>query len=127
MTDDVAVLTRDEPVRLDRELLAGLCDQLGEAEAEELVCRAMEELAVRLSFTQRQYRQGKFAEMRQSARALATIAERIGMQLLARVAGDVIACADRGDEVATSAVVSRLVRIGEGSLSAIWDMQDMRV
>lgn len=127
MTDQVAVLPREEPVRLDRARLEALCDRLGEAEAEELVCRAMEELAVRLSFTERQFRHGKRAEMRQSARALVTIADRIGMQALARVAGDVIGCADRGDDVATAAVVARLVRIGERSLSAIWDFQDLRV
>ncbi|MGR3455082.1 hypothetical protein [Pseudooceanicola sp.] len=127
MSDQVAVLRRDEPVRLDRDRLVELCDQLGEAEAEDLVCRAMEELAVRLSFTERQHRQGKSAEMRQSARALATIAERIGMRTLARVAGDVIFCVDRGDAVATAAVVARLVRIGERSLTAIWDMQDVPV
>jgi len=125
MADHVAVLTREEPVRLDRDRLLELCDQLGEDEAEELVCRALEELAVRLSFTERQHRQGKATEMRQSARALATIADRIGMRALARVAGDVILCADRGDTVASAAVMARLVRIGERSLSAIWDLQDL--
>lgn len=124
MSDQVAVLSRDETVRMDPVRLTELCEQLGQSEAEDLVCRAMEELAVRLSFAERQYRQGKLKEMRQSALALAAIAERIGMDSLARVAGDVIACLDAGDGIATSAVVARLVRIGEGSLSAIWDMQD---
>ena len=127
MSDHVAVLPREEPVRLDRARLGELCARMGEAEAEELVCRAMEELAVRLSFTERQFRHGKWSEMRQSARALATIADRIGMPALARVAGDVIGCADRRDEIAAAAVVARLVRVGERSLSAIWDMQDIRL
>lgn len=127
MADQVAVLNREEPVRLDRDRLVELCEQLGEDEAEEVVCRAIEELAVRLSFTERQYRHGKMAEMRQSAQALVAIAERIGMRTLARVAGDVTTCADRGDEVATAAVLARLIRIGERSLSAIWDLEDTRV
>lgn len=127
MSDHVAVLPREEAVRVDRARLEELCARIGEAEAEELVCRAMEELAVRLSFTERQFRQGKRAEMRQSARALATIADRLGMPVLARVAGDVIGCADRRDEIATAAVVARLVRVGERSLSAIWDMQGIRL
>ncbi|MDF1856352.1 MAG: hypothetical protein P1U48_13020 [Pseudooceanicola sp.] len=126
MEDRVAILTSDERVRLDRDRLAELTSQLGEQEAENIICRAMEELAVRLSFTERQFRQGKYAEIRKSARALVAIADQIGMYALARVAGDVIACVDRGDEVALTAVLARLMRIGEQSLAAIWDRHDMR-
>ncbi len=124
MVDHVAVLNRVEPVRVDPDRLAELWDKLGAHEAEDVVCRAMEELAVRLSFTERQFRHGKYAEMRKSARALMAISDRIGMTLLSRVAGDVIACADKDDEIALSAVLARLIRTGERSLTAIWDMQD---
>ncbi|MGH1423741.1 MAG: hypothetical protein ACRBBU_03370 [Pseudooceanicola sp.] len=124
MVDHVAVLNRVEPVRVDPDRLAELWDKLGAHEAEDVVCRAMEELAVRLSFTERQFRHGKYAEMRKSARALMAISDRIGMTLLSRVAGDVIACADDDDEIALSAVLARLIRTGERSLTAIWDMQD---
>jgi len=124
MSDQVAVLSREETVRVDPVRLTELCNQLGQSEAEDLVCRAMEELAVRLSFAERQYRQGKHADMRQSVLALVNIADRIGMYSLSRVAGDVILCLDAGDSTATAAVVARLIRIGERSLSAIWDMQD---
>ncbi len=124
MVDHVAVLNRVEPVRVDPDRLAELWDKLGAHEAEDVVCRAMEELAVRLSFTERQFRHGKYAEMRKSARALMVISDRIGMTLLSRVAGDVIACADDDDEIALSAVLARLIRTGERSLTAIWDMQD---
>lgn len=125
--DQVAVLERQEHVRLDTDRLSQLVGELGPAEAEELVSRSMEELAVRLSFTERQFRQGKRREMRKSARALVGIADRIGMHTLARVAGDVIACTDRADETALAAVLARLIRIGERSLTAIWDLQDRRV
>ena len=49
------------------------------------------------------------------------------MRTLARVAGDVTRCIDAGDGVALAAVLSRLIRIGERSLTAIWDTQGLRV
>ncbi|OWU85799.1 hypothetical protein ATO6_02500 [Oceanicola sp. 22II-s10i] len=127
MAEQVAVLERREKVRLDTDRLVALVRELGAVEAEDMVSRSMEELAVRLSFTERQFRHGKRIEMRKSARALVGIADQIGMNAVARVAGDVIACADRGDETALAAVLARLMRIGEGSLTAIWDLHDQPV
>lgn len=53
------------------------------------------------------------------------IAEQIGMTALARVAGDVAQTVDAGDTVATGATLSRLIRVGEKSLTVIWDQQDL--
>lgn len=125
--DDVKVLSQEEMVRLDPDRLQALYDQLGDSGAEDVVCRAMEELAVRLSMTERLFRQDRFDEMRKSARSLTGIADQIGMNTLARVAGDVTHCIDARDPVALSAVLSRLLRIGERSLTEIWDMQGVRV
>ncbi|MBY6157698.1 hypothetical protein KUV69_10080 [Pseudooceanicola nitratireducens] len=124
---EVRVLSQDETVRLDPDRLQALYDQLGEAGAEDVVCRAMEELAVRLSMTERFFRQDRLDDMRKAARSLTGIAEQIGMNCLARVAGDVTACIDCRDAVALSATLSRLLRIGERSLTVIWDMQNVQV
>ncbi|WP_420541514.1 hypothetical protein [Pseudooceanicola atlanticus] len=125
--EHVRVLSQDEPVRLDPDRLQELYKQLGEAGAEDVVCRAMEELAVRLSHTERLFRQHKLVEMRKAARSLTGIADQIGMNDLSRVAGDVTRCIDARDAVALAATLSRLLRIGERSLTAIWDMQDVPV
>lgn len=101
--------------------------QLGETSAEDVVCRALEELAARLSHTERCYRELRFEDMRKSARSLIAISEQIGMQLLADVARDVTSCIDSGDGTALSATLSRLLRIGESSLSEIWDVQDLSI
>ncbi|MGB2200579.1 MAG: hypothetical protein ACPH5G_04515 [Pseudooceanicola atlanticus] len=114
-------------MRLDPDRLQELYKQLGEAGAEDVVCRAMEELAVRLSHTERLFRQHKLVEMRKAARSLTGIADQIGMNALSRVAGDVTRCIDARDAVALAATLSRLLRIGERSLTAIWDMQDVPV
>ena len=49
------------------------------------------------------------------------------MHLLARVAGDVIGCIDTADANAMNATFARLLRIGEQSLTAIWDLQDITI
>lgn len=121
------LLRQKEVVRVDSDRLEDLYRQLGEAGAEDVVCRALEELAARLSHTERCYREMKWDDMRKSARSLVAIAEQIGMVLLAQVAQDVTICIDAGDRIALSATVARLLRIGEGSLTEIWDLQDLSI
>lgn len=107
--------------------LEELYTQLGEAGAEDVVCRALEELAARLSQTERCYRERRVADMRKSARSLVAIADQIGMHTLSRVAADVASCADQRDPVAIAATLTRLMHIGERSLSEIWDWQGARI
>jgi hypothetical protein len=121
------MLKQDEMVRLNANRLDELYAQLGESGAEDVVCRALEELAVRLSHTERCHREQQLADMRKSARSLVAISEQIGMQMLSRVAADVTHCVDACDPVATAATLSRLLRIGERSLSEVWEMQDLSI
>ncbi len=46
---------------------------------------------------------------------------------LARVAGDVARTVAAGDFIATGATLFRLMRVGERSLTAVWDLQDLSV
>jgi len=98
---------------------------MGPEDADDVVGRAAEELALRLSHCETQWRQKDAQGFRKSARSLVAIADQIGMLKLARVAGDVTACIDRDDAVATAATLARLLRVGETSLSAVWDLQDV--
>jgi hypothetical protein len=123
----ISQLEQDEPANLDHDQLGALYAQLGALGAEDVVRRAMEELALRLSLAERQYRQGDRAELRKGLRSLIAIAEQIGMQKLARVAQDVGKSIDQGCEVALAATLCRLLRVGERSLTAIWEMQDLSI
>lgn len=49
------------------------------------------------------------------------------MTALARVAGDVTRAIDANDAVATAATLARLLRVGERSLTAVWDLQDLSI
>lgn len=125
--EQVTLLRQDEAVRLDSTRIVELVAQLGESGAEDVICRALEELAARLSHTERCHREGCTDDMRRSARSLIAISEQIGMQGLAQVAGDVTHCIDRGDRIALAATLARLLRIGERSLGEMWNIQDLRI
>ncbi len=122
IVEHVTLLRQSERVRLDPDRLDELYLQLGHQQAEEVVCRALEELAARLTHVERFYRQGKTREMRKCARSLGAIADQVGMEALARVARDVSGCTDAGDAVALAAVLARLLRVGEMSLTEIWEV-----
>ncbi|KEJ97224.1 hypothetical protein SAMN05444149_104376 [Pseudosulfitobacter pseudonitzschiae] len=121
----VTKINPSEPVAVNNARLGALYAEMGEVSAEDILCRAMEELALRMSHCERLFRTDDHAGLRKSARSLIAIAEQIGMDVLARVAGDVTYCIDRKDTVALAATVNRLMRTGEGSLTAVWDLQDI--
>lgn len=124
---NITTLDFDEKVRLDPDRLAELYVQLGEAGAQDIVCRAMEELTVRLENITEAHLTYKGRDLRKGAKGLIGIAEQIGMQRLADVARDVCNCADENDPIALGATLARLLRIGNCSLTAVWDLQDLSV
>ncbi|MEO9515140.1 MAG: hypothetical protein ABJH45_11725 [Paracoccaceae bacterium] len=125
--EELLLIRPTEFVRVDSEKLGKLYSDMGDSAAEDVVCRAMEELALRLAHCDRLYRANNMDDLRKSSRSLIAIADQIGMTKLARVAGDVTECIDDSNGVALAATLGRLMRIGEGSLTAIWDLQDLTI
>lgn len=124
---EVVQIRLSEQIQLDQVRLGTLYAQLGETGAESVVCRAMEELAARLAQCDALWRARNRIQLRKHARSLIAIADQIGMHRLAKVAGDVTASIDAEDEIAIAATLSRMLRIGERSLSAIWSMEDLSI
>jgi len=123
----VSKLRHDENVRLDPDRLVALYAELGEAGAERLIGAAMEELAVRIALVQKAAQAGQVDRLGPAVEKLHELAEQVGMQALARVGQDVLNCAQAGDGAGVAATVARLVRIGDRSLTAVWDLQDMTI
>lgn len=121
------MLVFDEKISLNSDRMAELYVQMGEAGAQDVVCRAMEELAVRLAKISEYYLKNKVKDLRKGAKGLIGIAEQIGMQRLANVARDVCNCTDNNDPISLGATLARLMRIGDQSLTAVWDLQDLSV
>ncbi|GGX40646.1 hypothetical protein GCM10007385_05070 [Tateyamaria omphalii] len=114
-----------EAVQVNHDRLDALYGEMDPTNAEDVVCRAMEELALRLAHCDRLYRKGELDDLRRAAKSMIAIADQIGMDVLAHVASDVVRCAKARDQVALAATLGRLMRTGEGSLSAIWDLQNI--
>lgn len=116
-----------ENVSVDQDRLGALYSQLGEAGAEDIVCRALEELALRMAHCTEMYHSENWQALRKDTRSLIAIGDQIGMQVLTRVAADVITCLDVGDMIALAATLSRLIRVGERSLTAVWDNHEIPI
>lgn len=123
----VAKLRPTGEVYLDREQLDQLYAQLGASGGDGVVTRAMEELAVRMAKVDSCHKKGQFEELQRAARSMIAISEQIGMVTFAGVAGDVSRLALEDDGTALAATVDRLMRIGENSLLAVWDIQGASV
>ncbi|WP_050604571.1 hypothetical protein [Ruegeria sp. 6PALISEP08] len=127
VVEKIITLEHKESVLLDPDQLSGLYSQLGDKNALDVLCRTVEELAVRLSNCERYWRHREWSDLRKCAKSLVAISEQVGMTALARVAGDVAQSVDAGDAVAAGATLGRLIRVGERSLTAVWDQQDLSV
>lgn len=123
----VLKLAYDESVRLDRSQIEVLYQSLGPVGADKVVNHALEEISVTLTQVTRQYHEARLDDLRISVRALIAVAQQVGMMTLARVARDVLELSATHDGAAFGATVARLARIGESSLLAVWDLQDLSV
>lgn len=122
---DVLILPMDGCAQLDVDVLEALYEELGDRAADEVVCRAMEQIAMQLAQVETHYRAGKYAELCAPVRAMAAAAKTIGMEELARIGSAVVDCASRRDMIALAAVVQRMMRTGESGLTEIWQAQGM--
>lgn len=120
-------LKHEESVRLDRSQLEVLYQSLGPLGADKVVNHALEEIAVALSRMGKEYREGRLQDLRLSVRSLIAVAQQVGMTTLARVGRDVLELSSSHDAPAFGAAMARLERIGETSLVAVWDLQDLSV
>lgn len=122
--ENIFVLTHKERVRQDAEPIATMYRNLGTVSAEQVVTRALGELALTMAGLAHQVRAHELSDVERQLRRLQRMSENLGMTSLGLVAGDVQACIDRGDVTAFSAVWARLLRIAERSLISDKDLLD---
>ena len=124
---EVIVLRPDEGIRLNPERLVALYAELGERGAEAVLARALDEREQRRAERRGHAEAGSGAALERSARLLVKVAEQIGMESFARVAGDVAFCAGARDAIGQAATLGRLSRIGDRSLTAVWKLRDVMI
>ena len=123
---NVAALAVAEPVSVDERRLQDIVNELGEVAAEGLIQLALEQMALAVHALQADARSGNnFATVEQAQR-LSRLAWQVGLVSLAGVAVDVGSCAERQDRTALAATSARLHRIGNRSLTEIWEAPGYR-
>jgi hypothetical protein len=114
---NVVALRPNDRVRQDVEPIASLYRNLGTASAEQVVTRALGELALAMSGMAAQVRLHDLRDLSRQLRRLQRMSENLGMASLATVAGDVRDCLEQADATTFAAVWARLLRVAECSLS----------
>lgn len=107
-----------ENVRIQVDALSILQDSLGPVGSQDVIERAVVEVAERMSTIEQSLMIGDAQSLRRAARSLASIGAQLGLILLAKVADDAIYCSECQDDIALHAVISRLIRVGDASLAA---------
>ncbi|MDZ7909889.1 MAG: hypothetical protein U5N10_17870 [Gemmobacter sp.] len=127
MTAEIAVLHVQDRLRQDCEPVVAIYRDLGAVQAEQIVARALGELALTMSGLAAQVRAHQLEDMARQLRRLQRLSEQLGMLSLGAVAGDVRLCLDQGDSTAFSAVWARLLRVAERTLAADHSLIDRSV
>lgn len=121
----IMALAVSEPVRVDSRRLGDIVTELGETAAQNVIGLALEQLATALTLADGAIRANNLPEAVRQCDLLARLAWQIGLLSLAGVAMDLGFCAERGQAVAIRAVHARLMRVGNRSLTAIWDRSQL--
>jgi hypothetical protein len=117
MTNVVRLAPRDR-LRQDAGPIAAIYRNLGVQAADQVVGRALAELAQATATAAHQLRDGLWDDLPRQLRRVERMATHLGMVTFATVAADLRACLDDGDPTALHAVWARLERAAERSLSA---------
>ncbi len=119
----VRKLQPTEAVGLEFEQLERFWRRMGPEKGELALGAAMEDVALLLQEAQIAWDMRDRKALRMRALGLQGVADRLGMLLVAQVAGDIVALCGRRDDSALAAAAARLQRVGERSLCAVWDSQ----
>ncbi|WP_054302735.1 MULTISPECIES: hypothetical protein [Gemmobacter] len=124
MSVQVTVLRPKEQLRQDVEPVAAMYRDMGTAQAEQVVTRALGELALTMAGLAQQVRGHDMTNLSRQLRRLQRMSEHMGMISLGLVAADARDCLEQGDSTAFSAVWARLLRVAERSLVVDKDVLD---
>lgn len=115
---EIATLRPREVVRQDVEAIAVIYRNLGAPVGEQMVTRALGELALTMAGIAEKVQAQELRDLSRQLARLGRLSADLGLLSLATVAGDARTCLERADGTAFSAVWARLMRVAERSLSA---------
>ena len=118
----VTMMERKECVEIDQAQLFQQFNLQVDRDRHDLIFDVVEDIARILGRAEVQYLKTDHDNLRDSLDSIVTLAQKFGFGHLSRVAQYVKFCVDGNDLVAVSSSFQRLLRVGEHSLFAIWDM-----
>ncbi|WP_417808303.1 hypothetical protein [Thioclava sp.] len=123
----VSRFTCDEASALDPARIVVLYAQLGDVAAEQVISTAMEDIAQYLVAVEKAAKAHQCAKMIADPDATITLAEQIGLSSLVLAAQNLQVCIEAHDHIAQAAVLARLMRLADRSLTEVWDLGDLRL
>ncbi|MBP9048286.1 MAG: hypothetical protein KBF85_08435 [Tabrizicola sp.] len=127
MMGEIVPLRPREVVRQDVEAIAVIYRNLGAPVAEQMVTRALGELALTMAGIAEKVRAQELRDLSRQLGRLGRLAADLGLLTLATVAGDAKICLERAESTAFAAVWARLLRVAERSLAADMGLADQWV
>ena len=118
----VTMMERKECVEIDQAQLFQQFNLQADRDRHDLIFDVVEDIARILDRAETQYLKTDYDNLRDSLDSVVTLGRQFGFGHLSRVAQDVKFCVDGNDLVAVSSTFQRLLRVGEQSLFAIWEM-----
>lgn len=122
-TAAIAVLRCRDEFNMDPAPLKTLFAALPDHEAEDIVCRALEDIAARLTALQNARTAGDFTQVATPSKRIAAVADQIGLTEVSLVAEHAGRAADMACGVALGATMARLERTFDAAVCQIWDFR----
>lgn len=123
MSTRVTIMESSEPgAQLDRVVMQGLRESVGQTVFDELIEDAIFEVTERIARIEQISRSANLAAMAPIAHDLVAVAGQVGMCGVSEIAAGLERCCTDGAEVPALAIAQRLVRVGEASLVAAAEM-----
>ena len=123
----LTILEPIEAIHIDTNRLGHHLKRSVEQDVSDDVFHLADTMAQALGEVETNFLNNRFDRLVSTVQKIATLAEMCGFISVRTVAGDVTHAVQRNDAVAVSATVLRLLRIGEKSLYAIWDLPEQFV
>ncbi len=123
--EGVAVLQCVAPFCFDPEPIKGIYARLPACEAEDMICRFLEDIALRLEQLQNALAARDVAAMARPIRRVALAAHQMGLLEVAESAGHVRRCLTLNDGGALEATMVRLGRAFDLAVNEVWNLRDL--
>ncbi|WP_193749851.1 hypothetical protein [Shimia sp. SK013] len=121
--DQVSRLLFSEAALVNEDELTRLYIKMDYRKAEQLIIAAIDALSEALAAAEVAYNSNNDQYLMAACRNIARASRRLGLDQLASVARDVRIALHQDDDVAAQATLARMLRLGEPSMRALWDIK----